>query len=146
MKYPKLLSLVLAAALCLLFSACGKSGSGEGKLRLAFVTNNAAPFWVIARAGAEQAEKELGDVQLDFRIPSSGNTSEQRQILDDLVVRGIDGIAVSPIDPSNQTDFLNRIAEQALLICHDSDAPDSDRVCYIGTDNIAAGREAGKLI
>jgi ribose transport system substrate-binding protein len=113
---------------------------------VAFVTNNAAPFWVIARAGCDQAVQELGDVEVDFRIPSSGATSEQRQILDDLVTRGIDGIAVSPIDPANQTEFLNTIASQTLLICHDSDAPASDRVCYIGTDNVAAGREAGKLI
>ncbi|MCZ6671374.1 MAG: sugar-binding protein [Verrucomicrobia bacterium] len=148
MKIIKLVALLISASLALYFSGCGKSSqdSGDQKLRLAFVTNNAAPFWVIARAGAERAQSELGDVELDFRIPSSGSTSEQRQILDDLVVRGIDGIAVSPIDPANQTEFLNRVAGQTLLICHDSDAPDSDRVCYIGTDNIAAGKEAGNLI
>jgi ribose transport system substrate-binding protein len=53
---------------------------------------------------------------------------------------------VSPIDPANQTTFLNKIAGKTLLICHDSDAPASKRVCYIGTDNTAAGMEAGKLI
>jgi len=83
---------------------------------------------------------------VDFRIPSSGTAAEQRQILDDLAAKGIDGIAVSPVDPANQTEFLNKIAEQTLLICHDSDAPASKRVCYIGTDNIAAGVEAAKLI
>ena len=83
---------------------------------------------------------------MDFRIPSSGTAAEQRQILDDLVARGIDGIAVSPVDPANQTEFLNQIASQTLLICHDSDAPASKRVCYIGTDNTAAGVQAGKLI
>jgi len=33
-----------------------------------------------------------------------------------------------------------------LLVCHDSDAPASKRVCYIGTDNVAAGAEAAKLV
>ena len=28
----------------------------------------------------------------------------------------------------------------------DSDAPDSNRACYVGTDNVAAGRQAGELI
>ena len=51
----------------------------------------------------------------------------------------MDGIAVSPIDPKIQIDFLNNIAAQTLLICCDSDAADSKRVCYIGTDNEAAG-------
>ena len=160
---PSRLLLVPAICLALAMSSCGKkeeaaTGSNPGstpaagdnapkkKLKLAFVSNNAAPFWTIARAGCNDAEKQLGDVSVDFRIPSTGSAAEQQTLLDDLVARGIDGIAVSPIDPANQTDFLNKIAGQTLLICHDSDAPDSKRVCYIGTDNVAAGTAAGKLI
>src|SRR5207248_10768860 len=82
----------------------------------------------------------------DFRIPSTGDPAEQQRILDDLLAKGVDGIAVSPISPDNQTELLNKIAGQTLLICHDSDAPKSKRVCYIGTDNIAARVEADRLI
>lgn len=124
----------------------GGNTSGGKKLRLAFVSNNAANFWTIARRGCEEAEKQLGNVQVLFRIPSSGSAAEQQQILDDLMAAGVDGIAVSPVDPANETELLNKIASQALLITHDSDAPNSKRVCYIGTDNVAAGVEAGKLI
>ena len=93
------------------------------KLKLAFVSNNAANFWSFARAGCDAAAKELGDVDVDFRMtPSDGSSAEQRQILDDLVAKGVDGIAVSVDDPDNQTDFLNKIAGQTLLICCDSDA------------------------
>jgi len=124
-----------------------KSGGTSGKkLKLAFVSNNTATFWTIARAGCDEAVKELGNVDVDFRMPSAASAAEQQQIMNDLVARGVDGIAVSPIDPGNQTEFLNKIASQTLLICHDSDAPDSKRVCYIGTDNLAAGTQAGKLI
>ena len=152
----------LLAALCIaaLVSSCGKSDTtaqtpatpgaaapaAGKKLKLAFVSNNAATFWTIARSGCELAEKELGNVEVDFRIPSTGSAAEQQQILNDLVANGVDGIAVSPIDPKNQIDFLNKIAAQTLLICVDSDAADSKRVCHIGTDNFAAGVEAGKLI
>ena len=118
----------------------------QKKLKLAVVVNTAATFWTIARAGTEDAAKELGNVDVDFRIPSDGTAAQQRQILDDLLAKGVDGIAVSPIDPGNQTEFLNHVASKTLLICHDSDAPDSKRVCYIGTDNFAAGVQAGKLI
>ena len=141
---PHQLRIALAAVcLALAITGCGKS---EKKIKLAFVSNNAATFWTIARSGCDDAAKELGNVSVDFRIPSSGGSAEQQQILNDLVAAGVDGIAVSPIDPANQTDFLNKIADQTLLICHDSDAPASKRVCYIGTDNFAAGVEAGKLI
>ncbi len=116
------------------------------RLKLAFVSNNAANFWSFARAGCNQAVKELGNVDVDFRITASGGSAEQTEILNDLVAKGDDGIAVSVDDPGNQTEFLNKIAAQTLLICCDSDAADSKRACYIGTDNEAAGVEAGKMI
>jgi ribose transport system substrate-binding protein len=149
----KFCSLLLALCVASILSSCGNKGNetssapGAAKKRkLAFVSNNAANFWTIARTGCNDAAKELGDVDVDFRIPATGSAAEQQQILDDLVARGEDGIAVSPIDPKNQIDFLNKIASQALLICCDSDAADSKRVCYIGTDNEAAGEQAGQLI
>ena len=148
---------LLLTLLCLMLAmpGCGKKetepsaggGSAPGKkFKLAFVTNNPSDFWTIARAGCNDAERELGNVTVDFRIPSGGSAGEQQQILDDLLAKGVDGIAVSPVDPANQTELLNKVASQTLLICHDSDAPNSKRVCYIGTDNTAAGVEAAKLI
>ena len=154
----KIQALLLALCVGVIISGCSKSetpkpnadsGSAPAagkKLKLAFVSNNAATFWTIARTGCEAASADLGNVDVDFRIPSTGSAAEQQQILDDLVAKGVDGIAVSPIDPKNQIDFLNKIAANTLLICVDSDAADSKRVCYIGTDNFAAGVEAGKLI
>lgn len=159
---PLFLALCVAAAL----SGCSKSdnssGGGEAstnstttssapapsgkRLKLAFVSNNAANFWSFARAGCNQAATELGNVDVDFHITASGGSAEQTQILNDLVSKGDDGIAVSVDDPGNQTAFLNKIASQTLLICCDSDASASKRACYIGTDNEAAGYEAGQMI
>lgn len=141
-----LAALTVTAALALTLAGCGKTETGPKKLKLAFVVNNASSFWTIAKAGTTDATKELGNVEVDFRIPSGGTAAEQRQIIDDLLAKGVDGIAVSPVDPANQTELLDKAASQTLLVCHDSDAPKSKRVCYIGTDNTAAGVEAGKLI
>ena len=145
MKLKALLPTCTALGIALVIAGCGKSDTSK-KFKLAFVSNNASDFWTIARAGTTQAEKELGNVEVDFRIPSSGQAAEQRQVIDDLLAKGVDGIAVSPVDPANQTEFLDKVAGQTLLVTHDSDAPKSKRVCYIGTDNTAAGVEAGKLI
>ena len=70
----------------------------------------------------------------------------QKRVIDDLLARGIDGIALSPVDPTNETPMLNDAAKQALIFCADSDAKDSDRTCYIGTNNVDAGKQAGGLI
>src|SRR5262249_8032100 len=138
--------LVLAALISLIASGCSKGGSSGGKFKVAFVTNNAADFWTIARRGCEQAGSELPSVDVEFRIPSDGTAAEQRRIIDDLMAKGVSGIAISPVDPGNQTQMINDLAKQILVITQDSDAPNSDRACYLGTDNRAAGRQAGQLI
>ena len=135
------------AALCclglLVVSGCGREQSSTKKL--AFITNNAADFWTIARRGTEKADAGLPDVDVEFRL-GDGTAAAQKRILDDLLAKGVDGIAISPVDPANQTAMLNDAAKQAIVFTHDSDAPDSKRECYVGTDNVAAGRQAGDLI
>lgn len=149
----KTLPSLLALGLCLTLAACNKNpadssdkGGGPKKVKLAFVTNNASDYWTIARAGCNKAAADLPNVALDFQIPSDGTAATQKRIMDDLLARGVDGIAISPIDPANQTALLNDAAKQCLLFTQDSDAPTSERACYLGTDNVAAGRQAGNLI
>lgn len=123
----------------------GGTSTGN-ELRLAFVTNNASDYWTIARKGVEKADAELMDVTVEFKLPGEGTAAEQKRIIDDLVSTGIGGIAMSPVDPDNQTQLINDTAKKALVITQDSDAPSSDRALYIGTDNVAAGRQAGELV
>ena len=127
--------------------SCSPRQSGSAKVKLlGFVALAPADFWTIARKGAEKAASELPNVSLDFRVPPDGSAAEQRRIIDDLLAKGIDGVAISPVDPGNQTQMINEVAKRALIITQDSDAPESNRACYIGTDNRAAGRQAGELI
>ena len=145
---------VCTLLLTILLTSCqpGNSGTntatgGAGtKHKLAFVTNNASDFWIIARKGTEKAAKEIPGIEVEFRIPSDGTAAEQQRVIDDLLAKRIEGIAISPVDPANQTPMLNRAASQALIVTQDSDAPNSNRVCYIGTDNVEAGRQAGQLV
>jgi len=141
----------MIVGLCLLFLAGCTSNNEKGssatrELKLAFVTNNSSDFWTIARRGVEKADSELADVAAEFRITSDGTAAEQKRIIDDLMTKGVNGIAISPVDPENQTSLINDVAKNALVFTQDSDAPNSDRVCYVGTDNVAAGRQAGQLI
>jgi ribose transport system substrate-binding protein len=125
--------------------SCNNAG-GPKKTRLAFVTNNASDFWTIARKGTEKAAAELPNVEVEFKINSEGTAAGQQRVVDDLLAKGIEGMAISPVDPKNQTQMINRAAGQALVFTQDSDATASNRACYIGTDNEAAGRQAGELV
>lgn len=122
------------------------SGGTSKTINLAFVTNNASDYWTLARKGVEKAEKEFPDVNVEFKIPPNGTAADQKQIIDDLLSSGVTGFAISPDDPANQTQMLNDAAQKATVITQDSDAPNSDRVCYIGTDNQQAGKEAGEMM
>src|SRR6188472_4460403 len=137
--------------LCLLFTtaSCSQESAATGGakiLKLAFVTNNSADFWTIARRGVEKADAELADVETEFRLTSDGTAAEQQRIVDDLLTKGVAGIAISPVDPANQVAMIDAAAKQAIVFTQDSDAPQSRRTVYIGTDNLAAGRQAGQLI
>ena len=143
---------LIACVVCLVCVTAGcqshdsAAPGGAKTLKLAFVTNNSADFWTIARRGVEQADKELPDVEAEFRITADGTAAEQQRVVDDLLTKGVDGIAISPVDPQNQTALIDAAAKRAVVFTQDSDAPQSARTCYIGTDNVAAGRQAGQLI
>ena len=144
---------ILVALTCVVFITSCNNNAGptnnadsSGSLQLAFVTNNSSDFWTIARKGTEKADAELNGVTVEFRLPADGTAAEQKRLIDDLLAKGVDGIAVSPVDPENQTQALNETAKRVLVVTQDSDAPKSDRAFYVGTDNVAAGRVAGGLV
>jgi ribose transport system substrate-binding protein len=76
-------------------------------------------------------------------MPPSGKTEEQNQILENLSSQGYDGIAVTVIAPNDEVGILNKVADKTKLVTFDSDAPKSNRLLYIGTNNYDAGKVLG---
>jgi ribose transport system substrate-binding protein len=158
-RYPSRRILGLALVLLPFLAGCNESKkvsstatastpatSSEGKIvKLAFVTNNSSQFWKIAEAGLRKYEKEA-KVQVDMKMPPNGTPEDQNQILQTLASQAYDAIAVSVIAPKDQLRVLNATAEKASLITFDSDAEQSKRLLYIGTNNFAAGRALGERI
>ena len=131
---------MLGLGICL--SGCGDK-EDDGKKSYALVTTLSASFWDICKKGGDDAGKELG-VQVETLMPK--DATEQRKALEDLISKGVDGIAVAAIDPENQSDIFDEVAENALLITMDTDAPSSKRQVYIGMDNYDAGWMCGELV
>ena len=155
---PLRAALVLVAAV-FLSAGCDRGGDGGGtstastrtatgpggaKPHVAYVTNGVDSFWVIAEAGAKAGGKEY-NADVEVLMPSEG-VAHQKRMVEDLLVRGIDGIAVSPIDAENETSLINEAAAKTNVITQDSDAPKSNRLMYIGMDNYDAGRMVGQLV
>ena len=119
--------------------------AAQEKKQLAFVVNAASDFWKLAEAGVNAAQAELPDYELQFRYPAQGTAALQNALMDDLVAAGTDAIMISSADPKNSIDAFNRIAAQVPLFTTDSDAPQSDRIAYLGSSNTAAGIQAGEI-
>jgi ribose transport system substrate-binding protein len=137
-------SFLVYAATCALISlpSCNRD---SGKIKIAFVSNNPEDFWTIAEKGARDAAEKNG-VELVFRRPERGDAALQRDIVNEEVRKGVKGIAVSVINPKEQTPDLKQVAAKTNLFTVDNDATESDRLCYIGTDNYEAGKAVGRLV
>jgi ribose transport system substrate-binding protein len=141
------------AAVLLIASGCPRGGDKagdakgqDGKLRVAFVSNNAEEFWTISERGADQAAADLGVIDV-FRKPPNGTKEEQQQIIDDLLNTGVKGVAVSPNDAANAVDYFKKVSAKVPVLMQDSDLPDpTARRCYIGTNNYRAGLAVGELV
>jgi len=104
-----------------------------------------ADFWKLAEAGVKKAQAELPDYELQFKYPAQGTAALQNALMDDLVAAGTDAIMISSVDPKTSTDAFNRIAAQVPLFTTDSDAPQSNRIAYLGSSNTDAGVQAGEI-
>ena len=122
------------------------SANAADKKVLAFVVNGASDFWKLAEAGVKKAQAELPNYQLSLKYPEQAAAAVQQRLMDDLVSAGVSAIMVSAVDPKSSTEALNRIVGQVPLFTTDSDAPDTNRIAYIGSSNTDAGKQAGELV
>jgi ribose transport system substrate-binding protein len=134
---------ISALALAVALSASG--AFAQDKKTLAFVVNGASDFWKLAEAGVKKAQEELPNYDLQFKYPEQAAAAIQQRLMDDLVAAGVSAIMVSAVDPKSSTEALNRIGAQVPLFTTDSDAPDTNRVAYIGSSNTDAGKQAGEI-
>lgn len=127
-------------------SACSREKSK--KLSLAFIPkalNN--PVFEITRAGAKDRAGQLVDVTMRWIGPTTTDAAAQSQIIDDLVVQGIDGICLSCNDPAALLPAINRAVDVGVAVCTwDADSPQSKRLTNVGIDQGEAGFKAGEQL
>jgi ribose transport system substrate-binding protein len=139
----------VSLALLVGLGACQRQAKDTGgrtkQVELAFLINAPSDFWTLAKAGIAKAERETG-VRVHFEVPGHATTAEQKQIIEAMIGKGIKGMAISPLDSESQVAIINEAAAHMPIVTQDSDAPRSKRVAYVGTNNVEAGRQAGRLI
>lgn len=105
------------------------------------------PVFQAARVGAEDAAKELGkklnlNIKIDWRTPNEEDAQKQAEAIEQLVLAGAEGIAVSCSDANKLTDAINSAVRNGVPVAtFDSDAPDSKRFVTYGVDDVECGRQ-----
>ncbi len=145
MKFPekKILLVTLAAALSLL-AGCERHTKSEQYILIA--TNIDLPYWQSAHAGFTKAAA-VYRVNEAMRGPDTFNTAVEVDEFRAAVARKPAGILVSVADPKLMAPEIDKaIAAGIPVITIDSDSPDSQRLFFIGTNNLQAGRLGGERV
>lgn len=142
----------LTATLALSALMAGQAYSQE-KYTFALVPKNMNnPFFDQARDGCKKAEAESnGAFECMYIGPGEhGGGEEQVQIVQDLVARGVDGIAVSPSNAAAMAVALQAAKDAGIpVLTWDSDLlPENKdlRLAYIGTHNYEIGVNIAKIV
>lgn len=97
------------------------------------------PYWQAAGSGIRRAAREM-QVQTQFAGPDSYDAEAEVKAFREAVAAKPAGILVSPADPKLMGPEIDKAIEAGIpVITVDSDAPDSKRLVYVGTDNDDAG-------
>lgn len=143
--------LVCVLASLLIVAGCGlpTNSTERKKITIAWVSKSLGnPVFELGQRGAMQRAQELsaeGPIAVELLAvgPASADAMEQARIMDDLIARGVDGIAVSCNDPTACAAPIDRaVATGIPVMTWDSDSPESQRFSFLSIDNYASGRTA----
>ena len=123
-----------------------KSTSPGKKLRIAVIPKGTSHvFWKSVHAGAEQAAKKLGNVEILWKGPLLENDRDgQISVVQDFVTNRVDGIVLAPLDKQALIGPVNEAAEAKIpVVVFDSALQDETHiVSYVATDNFKGGELA----
>ena len=134
------------ALLVLLVAATAVWGADKNVVIGLVAKSQSNPVFQAAYAGAKDAAKELGpqygvSVTIDWQTPPDEDAQKQAEAIEQLARGGAAGIAVSCSDANTCTPAINKaVGLGSVVVCFDSDAPRSKRLCYYGTDDLTCGK------
>lgn len=104
-------------------------------------------YWREVELGMRAAEKKLRGCQVKWFVPPKEDVRAQVSTFESFIAQGVDGIVIGPSNPAAIKGVVQKALKAGIpVLTFDTDAPDSGRLLYVGTDNYKAGYEAGKVM
>ncbi len=138
-KILKVLLFIMAVVIFAFSSGCKTEEVHYGVLG-----KSIGPYWEVVKKGAEDAGREL-NVKVTVFLPQKEDIPKQVETVETWISMGFKGMAIAPSDPEALVSPINSAMERNIpVLTIDTDSPNSNRICYIGTDNYTAGKVAGE--
>ncbi len=104
------------------------------------------PYWQMIKKGADDAGKDDNAV-IEYTGPIQTSINEHIRFIDEAISSKVDGIITQGLNPGKMTSIINKAVEEGIpVITIDTDAPNSKRAAYVGTNNYKAGLQAGQAL
>ncbi|HEY3323102.1 MAG TPA: sugar-binding protein [Planctomycetota bacterium] len=136
-------ALAFAILSCIALTGCGGGGQSSaqgGKKTFVMVPKGVHPYYEPCYEGFKDAAAKYG-VNVDYKAANVYEVPQQVQIIENLIARKVDGIAISALDDQGLVSVIADASKAGIkVITFDAPAPSSAQLTYIGTMNEAAGR------
>ncbi|AZK47363.1 sugar-binding protein [Paenibacillus lentus] len=125
----------------------GHEGNGTKRYHIVLIEQERYhPYWEMVEKGAEQAAEEYA-IDIEFAGAVRNNMDEQLNLLEKAIAARVDAIIVQGLNEEKFTPLIDKaVARGVPVVTIDTDAPESKRLAYVGTDNVAAGERLGRLV
>ncbi len=139
-------TLVITLVLAMTAAACS-GGRHDPNEKIYLVTTNVKlGYWQTAATGLSAAARQMG-IQAEMVGPDTYDPQAEKDAFRAAMAKKPSGILVSVADPAVMEPVINEAIGQGIpVVTMDSDAKQSKRLIFIGTNNYAAGQMGGKAL
>ncbi|HEX6094653.1 MAG TPA: sugar ABC transporter substrate-binding protein [Dongiaceae bacterium] len=140
------LRLVLAG-LALAVATAGPA-TADDNIKIGFITKFPVPFFATMEDAAKAYAAANPGVEIVFGQGTSATDIEgQIALIESMVTQGVQGIALTPVDPTVASTLDKAIAAGVKVVLMDNNIPDwNGRTALATTDNYNAGKIAGEYL
>jgi len=112
---------------------------------IAYITNgNTNEGWTLINGGAAAAAEKAG-VKFIQLAAEKGELSKQLAIVEDMITRKVDAIAIAPVDSAGIAPAVTKAMQAGIpVVAVDTGISGAEITSYVATDNIKAARVQGK--
>jgi ABC-type sugar transport system substrate-binding protein len=138
---------LLLGGLAVAVAIAGPSVAAD-KIKIGYITKFPAPYFQTMEDAAKAWAKDHPNVEIVFGQSTSATDIEgQIALIEKMVAQGVQGIAITPVDPSLSTTLDKAVAAGVKVVLMDNSIPGwKNQTALATTNNLEAGKLAGQYL